>query len=321
MICVPTGLLLALLTAAPPAKDEKRTTVTYDIADLVRNAPAWRGTGFGLVRARQDTGVAEALVDIVQRSVDPTGWRPGKEGGNSLRLFNGTKLVVHTTAKQHAEIKQLLEALHRFSDISVMFDCELYEVDRAFHKKHVEPLFAGEKDADRRLALPVGDEVQGLLKKQTKPLQWSKRSFLVGREADVFALRTGFTYQAKPKGGPRADTYRTAFHGVTFRARVGVSPDRRFVRLHLTQKATELVGIRQERVFDPLAEKRMTVEVPNLVTTTATAGVEVGDGALLLLPVKYRPPGAKNKDKVWVLFLHLRIVIAEEERALRNNSK
>ena len=88
------------------------------------------------------------------------------------------------------------------------------------------------------------------------------------------------------------------------------------------QKATELVNIRQEKVFDPLAEKRVTVEVPNLVTTTATADVEIADGGLLLLlPVKYRPPGAKKKDKVRVLLLRPTIIIDEEERARRNNSK
>src|SRR5205085_1785991 len=103
---------------APPAKGDGLTTVTYDVADLVKGAPAWRRyLPLPSLPVAPDRGAdgAEALVQVLLGTVSPESWRPGRDGGSSLQAFNGTRLEVRATRKQHAEIRSLLEALRRMA--------------------------------------------------------------------------------------------------------------------------------------------------------------------------------------------------------------
>lgn len=318
------GMLLWGTTAVRAA--DKAVTVTYDVADLVRDAATWRTAISGapvFPDLDKRAGAVESLVGLIQRSVSPASWRPGKEGSSTLHIFNGTKLEIRTSARQHDDIKDLLKALRRLTEIAVVFESELHEVEPASYKKHIEPLLrGGPAQADRGFAVVAKDEVEAGLRKLGKPLKWAKVTAPVGKETAFFSLRTAFTYQAKPKSAtrPADEVHASAFHGVTFRAHVGVSPDRRFVRLKLTQKVTDLLGLDRETVLDRATGKRVTIEVPRLFESSRAGSVRVGDGMLLLLPVRFRSPAAKDKGRHWVLLVRPVIFIDEEERMRRNNA-
>jgi hypothetical protein len=322
-------LALGVLTccATSTRADDKQTTVTYDVADLVRDASTWRSALAGQPGERDPdsrAGAIEALVGLIQRSVNPKSWRPGKEGSCTLRIFNGTKLVIQAPAKQHDEIKDLLKALRRLTGIAVVFESELHEVEPAYYKKNIEPLLkGGPARPDRGFAVFAKEAVEAGLRKQGKPLHWAKVTAPLGKETAFFSLRTVFTYQARPKRGkrPADEDYASAFYGVTFRAHVRVSADRRFVRLKLTQKVTDLLGVEQETILDRATGERVNVEVPKLFESATKGTIEIGDGGLLLMPVRYRSREAKDKGRFWVLLVRPIIYIEEEERARRNNAK
>ena len=315
-------------TEAPGETDAARpTTVTYDVADLVRDASTWRSALAGQPGEPDldsRAGAIEALVGLIHRSVSPKSWRPGKEGSSTLRIFNGTKLVVRAPAKQHDEIQDVLKTLRRLTGIAVVFESELHEVEPASYKKNIEPLLRGGlARPDRGFAVAVRDEVEKALRKQGKPLHWAKVTAPLGKQTAFFSLRTAFTYQAKPKNGtrPADEVYVSAFYGVTFRAHVRVSADRRSVRLRLIQQATDLLEVERQMILDRDTGKRASVEVPKLFESTTKGSIEVEDGVLLLMPVRFRSREARDKGRVWVLLVRPTIHIDEEERARRNNAK
>src|SRR5262249_35090975 len=53
----------------------------------------------------------------------------------TITVVNGTRLVIETNAAGHAEIAELLASLRRFSDVAVIVQARLHEVDDAFYQK------------------------------------------------------------------------------------------------------------------------------------------------------------------------------------------
>jgi hypothetical protein len=106
----------------------------------------------------------------------------------------------------------------------------------------------------------------------------------------------------------------TGFQGVTFRADVAVSADRRSIQLKMSQKATELREIVKKTILDPDTKKKEQVESPRLESSSTTGEGEVDDGTALLIPVGYRSQTAKADDRVWVLLLRPIIYIEAEEK-------
>src|SRR5262245_65841959 len=82
--------------APPAAKADNLLTVTYDVADLMRSAPAWAGGSLG--GAKVGPGGLDALVKLIVTSVKPDSWRGTGEGVSTLHEVHGTKLEIRTTA-------------------------------------------------------------------------------------------------------------------------------------------------------------------------------------------------------------------------------
>ncbi len=317
------GLFLCALCAgaAPPGeKGDGLVTVTYDVADLVKNPETWRS----LLRVAPPKGAdaVEGLVDLLLLSVEPESWRPGAEGGGTMQVLNGTRLEVRATPKRHEQVDALLRALRRGADFGVTFEAELYELDRTFHKQDVAPLFT-ELPAGRRFAASVGEQLVARIRKQSRPLKSSSVTLPRDKEGDFFSLQTAFVFAAKAKAPGRDpdEVFATGLFGVTFRARVGVTPDRRGVRLKVTQHVTDLVDLEKKTVVDPDTKKQAVIEVPKLSKSSTAGDVGGDDGDTFLLPVQFRSRAAKEKDRPWVLLLRPVIHIDEEQRALGNNPK
>src|SRR5437870_12845764 len=106
------ALSAALANAGPPAAARVRpvnlATATYDVVDLAGSVATWRGAA-GLPDPRADG--ADAVADVILRTVRPEGWRPGRDGGSTLEVLDGRKLRIRATPRQHAAIRDLLAAL------------------------------------------------------------------------------------------------------------------------------------------------------------------------------------------------------------------
>src|SRR5262249_52140056 len=155
----------------------------------------------------------------------------------------------------HAEIVDLLAALRRLAGVAVVVESELYAADPAFYGKQVAPLLGKGRPA------AVGkDPAPPDLPKQAALVNAHKGQILNGVEAPSLSWRRAFLYAGRPGGGPE-EALESGWHGVACRARVVITPDRRFVRLTLVQDVTDLVEIKKETVVVPGTDKGATVEV------------------------------------------------------------
>src|SRR5262245_13476985 len=113
---------------SPSATKEKLVTVVYDVADL-------------LVKPGEHAGYdnLDGIVAVIFRAWGPDIWSITKPGNSTLRELDGTKLEITTTAVRHTEMKELLFALHRLSDIAVVFWTELLEIERGNFDKEIKP--------------------------------------------------------------------------------------------------------------------------------------------------------------------------------------
>jgi hypothetical protein len=304
---------------APVAKDGKLSTITYDVADLVQKPTAWRMTPVLGVKA--DGDAMEALVKVILTAVHPERWGRD-ENASSLQEHNGTKLEIRTDAAHHAEIKALLTALRRLADCAVVLEGELFEVDRDFYKKEIEPrLGDGASSPGKRFATPIEDDVAKRLRAKAVRVNTNKVTIPNGSESKFLSSRKAFTYAAKLKGAARRpdESLGTGLYGVSFQARVVVSADRQSVRLNLTQHVTDLIDIKKETAVDPETGQEGRIEVPQLLHTSISGAIQVGDGISVLLPIQSRPQAAKGKEHVRLLLVTPVIYIEEEERAKAAN--
>ena len=119
-----------------------------------------------------------------------------------------------------------------------------------------------------------------------------------------------------PKQARKGKTERQiVWEGVSFLAGIRVSPDRRFVRIQLTEKAAELQDILKVKT-SVLTGQKVDAEVPFLKSHSFADGGRSG-WRLRPCPRAFRPRSAKEKDRWWVLCITPRIVIEEEERVIR----
>jgi hypothetical protein len=285
------------VAAEPPRADEKDKpkTVVYDVNDLLYRKGVQNG---------YDT--IDDLVKVLLTEVEPKSWTHTGDG-NRLVVLGETKLEITAGRKVHEQIEDVLTAARGRMDLVVDVRGQLVEVERAYFGKAIKPRLAEQPEGKRgRLALDdkllaeVREKALDSTKEQTTRLR-------PGGEGAFLSRRTAFTYR------PTEKTVGVGYQGVVLKAGVSVSPDRRFVRLRLTQQVTEFVEINKETRMDPEG-REYTREVPNLVERATTLNETVGDGAWLLVPVESARPGDKEKKTVLLALVHPRLVIAEEER-------
>src|SRR5262249_25190726 len=106
----------------------------------------------------------------------------------------------------------------------------------------------------------------------------------------------------------------TGFEGVSFDVRPQVSPDRRYLRLNIHQTTNQLIAIAKTKVFDATTGKDTETESPDVRKSTRSATVQILDGAPILMPVDYRPPGKGNETRIWVVISRPLIWIEAEAK-------
>jgi hypothetical protein len=290
-------------------------TMAYDVRHLVPQTPLLvsqlqRARGEIKSHPKPGDGLAD-LVQLLTESVDMRPWE-------TIEVFNKTRLVVSASPTRQAEVDNLLEALRRLADVAVVMNARLYEVDRAFFTKNVAPLFDKNKEAkDRAEVVAIDGPLFKKITRQTVVLE-SEDVKLRPHQTEPFLSRHSvFRYAAGPTDQAGATPTAGGTAGVSFEVRPLVSPDRRFLRLEITQKVAQLVKIDKAKVLDPATGKDVEVDSPNVRHTSATGTVDVPDSAPILMVVGYRPAGKENEDKVWLMVARPFIWIEEEVREIR----
>src|SRR5262249_40410110 len=148
-----------------------------------------------------------------------------------LHERDGTKLEVTASAKDHAEVRDVLAMMRRLMDVAVHLEWKLYAVDRAEFEKKIKPKLGKDRATlDKQHACYLPDEVAARLAKKGVALNGGKVLIAQNRGATFFSWRRAFSYVTDPGDGVDEGTkkYSTAFHGARVRAGVSVSADRRF---------------------------------------------------------------------------------------------
>jgi hypothetical protein len=232
-----------------------------------------------------------------------------------LQVHNGIRLVVQAGPIRHDEIADILGALRRMCDVAVVMNARLYEVDRAFYQREVAPLWAGkgqERPALRRIKAPLLRKIL----EQKLILESDEARLLPGQRRSFLSHQSVFQYPGSRAKGREAKA-RNGLTGVSFQVVPEVSADRRFLRLRITQKAVQLLGVSTTRTVDLFTDKEVETATPSLRRTTLEETIRIPDSGAILMPVSYLPPDAK-KDRVWLMVARPLIWIKEEVLEILN---
>jgi hypothetical protein len=211
---------------------------------------------------------------------------------------------------------------------SVIVTAQLYEVDETFHKEvakgkwlsmadfeKLERIFLGLDPPEK---MHTGESSLDLLGKQ-KPLLAAKEIKIENnQEGSLLSSTKEINCLPSPAQLRKGQTGPQMIEeGMTLRARVQVSFDRRFVRMTFIEKGAQLEGI--DKVSVVLDEKgaQAVAEVAFLKESTFSTMRNLPDGGTLLLPLQYRRGSANEKERWLVARIEPRIYIAAEERRIR----
>jgi hypothetical protein len=291
-----------VITRAPLAV----RSVVYEVDDIVRDMPSLVPSFPNRFDADlfEDVESSDGIALLVRYLIFTCPPRPWEK----MEILNGTRLVVLASTYNHEGIVETLESLRGLSDTAVIMNARLYEVDRDFFRKCVAPFFAG----DPPTILAIDD---GLLKKivNHKLILESEDRKLRPNEKKMFLARHsvfGFSAGRNAETGQRVGG---GLAGVSFEVRPLVSGDHRYLRLHITQRVAQLVGIDKSKVLDPATGKDEPIEAPNVRRSSVSGTIEIPDAGAILMPVRYRPSAA---DRVWLLVArpYMWIELEQKER-------
>lgn len=274
-------------------------TVSYDVRDVLRVPHALRTHSPPAVEPPPADGPT-ALVHLVLSRGQWYAW----EG---VELRNKARLIVAGNLGTHHDIAALLASLRRSSDLGVSMNARLYAVDRATYAADVAPLFAAAPGGPKPAVVRPPAAVLKKILRQTFVQESEDETLLPEREAVFLAREQPFRFAAG--GGMR-----TGLGGVTVRVRPEVSPDRRYLRLRITQEIAELMNVGKVQVPDAGTGRAGAVEIPNVRKATVAGTIQILEGEPLLMPVSMAPPGKAGEGKVWVMVARPLIRIEAEER-------
>jgi hypothetical protein len=249
--------------------------------------------------------------------------KPGTDGPQVVER-DGGKLEVRAPADVHNELKDLIEAMERLTDLAVDVKAEVYELDAAAFDKFLKALpkvgrgkpgspvlhATGEETEEEAFAGELEKALAELNKilKAARQVQNSTARFTNGVEATFAARQSVLTYKYRPES-------LIVKEGFQLMGTPVVSADRRFVRFKLTEKSVALTGIRK-RDLGEIGGQKIVAESPELEDLGASGSAVVSDGGTAVFRLAYAP-----KDRVWLVVLRPRIFIQAEEDEVKRQGK
>jgi hypothetical protein len=296
----------AAAQVAPPADPDKLVTRSYDLKPIL-----------GARLSGTDLTGPDDVVRLILETLRVGELKPGTDGPQVVER-DGGKLEVRATEKVQGEIKDLLDALGRLADVAVDVKADVVELDRETFEK-VRPLFRpGKGRADPPAAVALPPAVTDTVIKRGKVIQSSSARYANGAEAVVSARQSVLTYSTRPAALKPADPPLFVKEGFRLLGLPVVSADRRSVRLKLTEKSAEVVGVKKREIrgFGETGTEAVIISGPEVSEYGRSGTVEVEDGGAVLFKLDYAP-----KDKVWVVVLRPTIFIRAEEDERKRQEK
>jgi hypothetical protein len=263
--------------------------------------------GRGDLKDSQVTDNPLWLIRLIRSDVALRDWE-------TIKVLNGSKLAVYATPSHHKQIEDWLMALRRLADLAVVMHARICEVDRNFYAKYLAPLVVQGQGKPQELPIVAVPRLAKSLQQQKVVLESDDLKIRPRQQTVFLSLQDTFRYLVHPGNttDQAEEVYKDGLTGLAFSVQALVSPDRRFLRLHITQKVTELVGIARTTILDPATGRCLAVESPDLRKTSAAGTIQIADGQTIVMPVAYRPPGLAD-NRMWVLVAWPQIFIQEEE--------
>jgi hypothetical protein len=275
-------------------------------------------------RNREPAERAALVVRAIVSHVELGNPKQGSIDPATVQVLNATRLVIRTNAAKHSEVGALLRALRSLGDVTVAVKAQLYEVDDAFFTKlkNVKPVDWEELEREFLAGVPAtGESLFKLLDKHTMLQAGDEVMVDDGMIAGLLSRHQALTFLPSRAQVVKGDKSRqTVLAGVAFLAGVRVGADRRFVRMRLTEKGTEVLRVKKEKVLVDNTGNEAEAETPLLKEAVHTRDLEIPDGGSMLVPVHYRPPSVQEKNRHWVLWITPRIIIEEEERLIHQQA-
>jgi hypothetical protein len=315
--------------------DRALYTTGYDIRDILEKPEAlipftFTKTPFDAKQLRNlpQTERAAIVVKTLIREADKEALSgPIPSNLNTVEVVNANRLMIRANARGHGCAADFLFALRRLGDVAVALKTQLHEVDEAFYTKLKNVKRISLDEAERQFLKdgpPKGESLFDLLEKQKPILSSEEIKVDNGLTTEMLSHFKAITCLPSPDQLRRNDKDRQMIlEGVAFTGQVEVSPDRRSVRLRLTEKALEVLDVLKDHVITPfnalgvVEREKVEAEIPIVKESTQTRMLEIPDGGVYLFLVQYRPRAVQEKNRWWVLSITARIVIEEEERLER----
>ena len=265
-------------------------TATYDIADLLKKPANLEliPKTWSLVRqwfkprTERSVDMATMIAQAIVANVEVPSDRPANFEEARFQFLNARRFTIRASGAKHAEIAAMLSALRRLTDLSVAVNAHLYEVDDAFYTKlkNAKPV-DWEEDEQRILQgkPPLGEPLFKLLAKQQMILAGDEIKGDDGFVANLLSRHHAVSLLPNRAQLMKGEKQRQAIlEGVAFVAGMRVTPDRRFVRFQLTEKATEVQQVKKVKVIVDKKGTEADAEIPFLKGTTHQQEFEIPDG-------------------------------------------
>lgn len=278
---------------------EKLLTKTYDLSHLLTKKVRWPGTeGKWMIQGM------DGIIQTIVRELPP---KDVSEKSLRMRAYNG-KLEIRSSAASLEFIGTILNAINTLMAINIEVQAGLYEVERAYFQKRLAPGF----NKSRMAPITLPEDEQEEFRNKSRAVR--SRSVMLNQNetGQLFSLREAIPYQWLARHG-RTKEVKVADTGIRLEAELQVSGDRRFVEMHLMQKAADLVQTLSVAAIDAQLNT-VKLRVPQIRQTCTRVSVTVPDGVLLLVSPTGPLPGYDAKDAVPLIVLRPIIRCDNEEK-------
>jgi type II secretory pathway component GspD/PulD (secretin) len=292
----------ALSSPSPAAESNPLVTKVFAVADLVMPIPDLTSPVAGMPdEAKQKQSVVvggQQLMKMVTCMVRPNSWN-GLGGSGKLEFFDiGQALVVTNTAEVIAEVGELLEAMRRLQDFSVVTQVHIVTVPAGFCERVGVTTEAGATLSQRELKLFLKAIQEN---REANVMQLPKVTTFDGQSATIRAgeRRTFVTggELVKVKGQPVFVPKKKEVNlGDTLTLCGRVSADRKSVDINVKLARTTLVGevelVPVSTIVTPVFAGgsrgksipfTQFLEAPELRTQTADQTAVVPDGGTIVM--------------------------------------
>jgi hypothetical protein len=317
------ALAFALTTGSAAAQpdpkkpdDKKLITRVYNLKPLIGEGAKANGL------AVPD---ADAVIKLIFESLPQ--FHELKPDGRQIVERDGTKLEIRATAKDHGEVKDLLEAIERLQDLAIDVRADVIELDAAVYEKLLKVLpKEGRGRAGSPLLFATGEEIEekegaainkaleevSKILRGGRTVQTSSGRFGNGAEATLSARQSVVTFHNQVVNDKPKDAPQFVKEGFRLVGLPVVSADRRFIRLKLTEQSLVLTRIRKVELGEVVKDQKLVLQSAETEDVGGTGSANIADGGTALFRLAYGP-----KDKVWVVVLHPRIYIKAEEEEIQ----